>query len=155
MSPRTCKCPRGVSCESLALSATNGSAMLLSPSWPRPPACTRAPSSLPESRPCLPGHHHAEAGHLWGVPPRSEPLCHPGSGQRGCYLRIPQLIRTLPAPVVAHSLLPVARGLAEPRLPLCPLLRLRTGPSIPCTLGHFSMPTVGTNLAPKVSVSWF
>lgn len=37
--------------------------MMLSP---RPPTCTRAPSSWPESRPCLPGHRHAIPSQGWG-----------------------------------------------------------------------------------------
>ena len=90
--------------------------------------------------------------------------CHPGSGQRAWYLKIPQFPSpTAPAPAGSCLCMDQVPGQGPGWVPLHlhPLLRLMAlgggahPPHMfsPHTLGHFSVPTVNTHLPPQISLS--
>lgn len=119
---------------------------------------------LPAQRP-LP-HCHKDMcplsvvpGQIWGrVPPHSE-LCPltPGRGQRAWCFGIPQLLRPC-VPALASGRLPMDQTPGHPLHCSAQIDGSRRWPSpphIPCVLGRFSMPTVDTDRAPKVSTPWY
>lgn len=129
--------------------------MMLSP---RPPTCTRAPSSWPESRPCLPGHCHAVPSQGWGrgLPILSRDSLSCRLRAEGVILQDPQLLWPDADP---RSCLrpPPHRPDPKPRAQTSPLRPARTAHPTrhPTQAGMFLRAHTGHQSGTQDSISWY